>query len=168
MGFVSHCPKQGKHNFGSVAPSLAEKPFTKEGAVLLKDGDRKTVVRLADKGHLPGLGRARLARELFSGRFRPGQSLQIHRIAVEHGMDKESVLRALAELQALGMITLADDFSASVNLPDAKAMQEAFEVRAALEEIAGRAAAATLGGASLLLPPRNSAKGGWPGSESQT
>ena len=51
---------QGKHNFGSVAPSLAEKPFTKEGAVLLKDGDRKTVVRLADKGHLPGLGRALL------------------------------------------------------------------------------------------------------------
>jgi hypothetical protein len=159
---------QGKHNFGSVAPSLAEKPFTKEGAVLLKDGDRKTVVRLADKGHLPGLGRARLARELFSGRFRPGQSLQIDRIAVEHGMDKESVLRAFAEFQALGMITLADDFSASVNLPDAKAMQEAYEVRAALEEIAGRAAAATLGGASLLLPPRNSAKGGWPGSESQT
>ena len=116
---------QGKHNFGSVAPSLAEKPFTKHGAVLLKDGDRKTVVRLADKGHLPGLGRARLARELFSGRFRPGQSLQIDRIAVEHGMDKESVLRAFAELQALGMITLADDFSASVNLPDAKAMQEA-------------------------------------------
>jgi DNA-binding GntR family transcriptional regulator len=136
--------------------------------VLLKDGDRKTVVRLADKGHLAGLGRARLARELFSGRFRPGQSLQIDRIAVEHGMDKESVLRAFAEFQALGMITLADDFSASVNLPDAKAMPEAYEVRAALEEIAGRAAAATLGGASLLLPPRNSAKGGWPGSESQT
>jgi hypothetical protein len=132
--------------------------------VLLKEGDRKTVVRLADKGHLPGLGRARLARELFSGRFRPGQSLQIDRIAVEHGMDKESVLRAFAEFQAPGMITLADDFSASVNLPDAKAMQEAYEVRAALEEIAGRAAAATLGGASLLLPPRNSAKGGWPGS----
>ena len=133
---------------------------------MLKDGDRKTVVRLADKWHLPGLGRARLARELFSGRFGPGQSLQIDRIAVEHGMDKESVLRAFAEFQALGMITLADDFSASVNLPDAKAMQEAYEVRAALEEIAGRAAAATLGGASLLLPPRNSAKGGWPGSES--
>ena len=136
--------------------------------MFLKEGEREVVVSVADKGQLPGLGRTRLARELFSGRFRPGQSLQIDRIAVEHGMDKESVLRAFAEFQALGMITLADDFSASVNLPDAKAMQEAYEVRAALEEIAGRAAAATLGGASLLLPPRNSAKGGWPGSESQT
>jgi serine phosphatase RsbU (regulator of sigma subunit)/AraC-like DNA-binding protein len=114
--------------------------------VLLKDGDREVVVRVADKDHLPGLGRARLARELFSGRFRPGQSLQIDRIAVEHGMDKESVLKVFAEFQALGMITLADDFSASVNPPDPKGMQEAYEVRAALEEIAGRAAAAKLGG----------------------
>jgi len=43
--------------------------------VLLNDGDKKAVVRVGDKGHLAGLGRARLARELFSGRFRPGQSL---------------------------------------------------------------------------------------------
>jgi serine phosphatase RsbU (regulator of sigma subunit) len=114
--------------------------------VLPKDGEREGVVRVANKGQLSGLGRARLARELFSGRFRPGQSLQIDTIAVEHGMDKESVLKAFAEFQALGMITLADDFSASVNLPDPKGMQEAYEVRAALEEIAGRAAAATLGG----------------------
>jgi DNA-binding GntR family transcriptional regulator len=92
----------------------------------------------------------------------------LDKIAVELGMDKESVLKASSEFQALGMITLANDFSASVNPPDLKGMQEAYEVRAALEEIAGRAAAATLGGASLLLPPRNSAKGGWPGSESQT
>jgi len=114
--------------------------------VLLKDGDRKTVVRLADKGYLLGLGRARLARELFSGRFGPGQRLQLDKIAVEFGMDKESVLKALAEFQALGMVTLANDFFASVNPPDPKGMQEAYEVRAALEEIAGRAAAATLGG----------------------
>ncbi|HVI10263.1 MAG TPA: SpoIIE family protein phosphatase [Candidatus Binatia bacterium] len=114
--------------------------------MFLKDGEREVVVRVADKGQLPGLGRARLARELFSGRFRPGQSLQVDRIAVEQGMDKELVLKTLAEFQALGMITLADDFSASVNSPDPKGMQEAYEVRAALEEIAGRAAAATLGG----------------------
>jgi serine phosphatase RsbU (regulator of sigma subunit) len=120
--------------------------------VLPKDREREVVVRVADKGQLPGLGRARLARELFSGRFRLAQSLPIDRIAVEHGMDKESVLKTLAEFQALGMITLADDFSASVNLPDPKGMQEAYELRAALEEIAGRTAAATLGGnvATLL------------------
>ena len=43
---------QGKHNFGSAAPSLAEKPFIKEGAMLINDGDRKAVVRLADKGYV--------------------------------------------------------------------------------------------------------------------
>ena len=114
--------------------------------MLLNDGDRKAVVRLADKEYLPGLGRARLARELFSGRFGPGQRIQLDKIAVELGMNKESVLKALAEFQALGMITVANDFSASVNPPDPKGMQEAYEVRAALEEIAGRAAAATLAG----------------------
>jgi len=119
--------------------------------VFLKDGEREVVVSVADKGQLPGLGRTRLARELFSGRFRPGQPLQIDRIAVEHGIDKESVLRAFAEFQALGIITLADDFSASVSLPDAKAMQESYEVRAALEEIAGRAAAATIGGGIVAI-----------------
>jgi serine phosphatase RsbU (regulator of sigma subunit) len=114
--------------------------------VSLNDRGSEVVVRVGDKDQLPGLSRARLARELFSGRFRPGQLLQIDRIAVEHGMDMESALRAFAEFQALGMITLADNFSATVNPPDPKGMQEAYEVRAALEEIAGRAAAATLGG----------------------
>jgi serine phosphatase RsbU (regulator of sigma subunit) len=114
--------------------------------VFLNDGGREVVVRVDDKGDVPELGRTRLASELFSGRFRPGQSLQVDRIAVEHRMDKESVLKAFAEFQALGMITLANDFSASVNPPDPKRMQEAYEVRAALEEISGRAAAATLGG----------------------
>jgi serine phosphatase RsbU (regulator of sigma subunit)/DNA-binding GntR family transcriptional regulator/AraC-like DNA-binding protein len=111
-----------------------------------KDGDKKAVTRLADKGHLPELGHTRLARVLFSGRFEPGQNVQLDEIAVELGMDKESVLKARAELQALGMITLVNDFSASVNPRDPKGVQEAYEVRAALEEIAGQAAAATLGG----------------------
>ena len=39
-------------------------------------------------------------------------------------MDKESVLKAFAEFQALGMITLANDFSASVNPPDRFALLE--------------------------------------------
>jgi DNA-binding GntR family transcriptional regulator len=122
----------------------------KEGALLLKNGGRKAAVRLADKGHLPGLGRARLVRELFGGRFGSGQSVKLDEIAIELGMDKQPVLKAFAEFQALGMITLANDFSASVNPRDPKGMQEAFEVRAALEEIGGRAAAATVG----VMSPR--------------
>jgi DNA-binding GntR family transcriptional regulator len=137
---------QGKHNFGSAAPSLAEKPLKKEGTVLLKDGDRKAVVRVADKGHRHGLGLTGLAGELFSGRFRPGQCLQLDRIAVELGMDNESVLKACGEFQAIGMITFAEDFSAIVNSPDPKGMRDAYNVRAALEEIGGRAAATALEG----------------------
>src|SRR5258708_38013175 len=44
------------------------------------------------------------------------------------------------------MITFAGDFSAIVNSPDLKAMRDANNVRAALEEIAGRAAAIVLDG----------------------
>lgn len=114
--------------------------------MLLKDGDKKGAVGLADKGHLFGLGRTRLARELFSGRYRPGQSLLVDKIALEHGMDNESVARAFAEFQTLGMITLAADCSAIVTSADSKDMQHAYEVRAALEEIGGHAAATTLEG----------------------
>jgi DNA-binding GntR family transcriptional regulator len=66
-------------------------------------------------------------------------------------MDKESVLKACAEFQALGMITLAEDFSAIVNAPDLKGMRDAYSVRAALEEIGGRAAATALEGNVVVL-----------------
>lgn len=114
--------------------------------VLPNNGDRKVVVGTASNGRLPGWGRTRLARELFTGRYRSGQSLQLEKIAAEYEMDDESVLKAIAEFQALGMITLEDNFSAIVHPPNPKEMKEAYQVRAALEEIAGRTAAAVLKG----------------------
>jgi len=119
--------------------------------VLMNDGDTKTPWGMARNGQLPALGRTRLARELFSGRYQPGQSLQLDRIAEEYGMDNDSILKAFAELQTLGMITLAGNFSAIVRSPNPKEMQEAYEVRAALEEIAGRTAAAFLKGSTADL-----------------
>jgi DNA-binding GntR family transcriptional regulator len=92
--------------------------------VLLNDGDRKTLVSTARNGQPPGLGRTRLARELFSGRYRRGQSLQLGKIAAEYGMDNDSVLKAFAEFQTLGMVTLAGNFSAIVHSPNPKEMQE--------------------------------------------
>jgi DNA-binding GntR family transcriptional regulator len=79
---------------------------------------------MARNGQPPGLGRKRLARELFSGRYRPGQSLQLDKIAAEHAMDNDSVLKAFAEFQTLGMVTLAGNFSAAVHSPNPKEMQE--------------------------------------------
>lgn len=112
--------------------------------MLLNDGDIRPNLREANKGHLSGLGRVRLARHLFSGRFRPGQCLQLDEIAVEFGMNKDSLLKTFGEFQALGMITFAGEFSAIVSLPDPQEMLDAYNVRAAIEEIGGRAAAAAL------------------------
>ena len=119
--------------------------------VLLSDEDNKTLGGVPPKAQTLGFGRTRLARELFNGRYRPGQSLQLDKIAAEHGMDNDSVLRAFAEFQALGLITLASNFSAIVRSPNPKEMQEAYEIRAALEEIGGRAGARALKGNTAAL-----------------
>ena len=93
--------------------------------MLIKDGDRKAVVHVDGRGHLPGLGQARLSRELFSGRFRPAQTVQLLEIALEYELDDETVLKAFAEFESLGMVTLSEGLSA-------------------IEEIAGRTAATVL------------------------
>jgi serine phosphatase RsbU (regulator of sigma subunit) len=55
------------------------------------------------------------------------------------------------EFQSLGLIKLSGKFSAVVHSPDAKEMHEAYEIRAGLEEIAGRTAAETLKGNTVEL-----------------
>src|SRR5258708_21471857 len=109
--------------------------------VLMNGGDTKTPRGMARNGQLPALGRTRLARELFSGRYHPGQSLQLDRIVEEYGVDNDSILKAFAELQTLGLITLAGNFSAIIRSPNPTEMQDAYEVRAALEAISARPAA---------------------------
>ena len=103
-----------------------------------------TITGEACKASPNGKGRARLAKELSSGRYRPEQSVQLREIAEEYKMDEDSVLKVLAEFQTLGMVTLSGERSATIHSPNAKEMQEAFEIRAALEEIAGRTAATNL------------------------
>ena len=109
--------------------------------MLLKDLHSKTVAGATRNSPQLRLARARLARELFSGRYHPGHSLQLDRVAAEHGLNKDSVLKVFMELQSIGLVKLAGKFSAIVQPPNPKEMQEAYEIRAALEEIAGRTAA---------------------------
>jgi serine phosphatase RsbU (regulator of sigma subunit)/DNA-binding GntR family transcriptional regulator len=118
---------------------------------LLKDGEKRAIAGAARKTSLSGCAPTRLARELFGGRYRPGQSLQLEKVGAEHGMDNDAILKAFAELQTLGMVTLAGDFSAIVHSPNPKEMKEAYEVRAAIEEIAGRTAATFLQGNTAEL-----------------
>jgi serine phosphatase RsbU (regulator of sigma subunit) len=99
-----------------------------------RDGDRNRVARL------------QLFRDLSGGRYRPGESLVLDNIATEYQLDGDSVLEAFIDLQALGMVTLSGEHSAIVRSADPKEMYEAYEIRAALEEMGGRAAARALKG----------------------
>jgi DNA-binding GntR family transcriptional regulator/AraC-like DNA-binding protein len=119
--------------------------------MLVKDGDRKAAVGVPGRGRLPGLGEARLARELFSGRFRPSQTLQLREIAAEYELDEETVWKAFAEFQTLGMVTVSEDLSVIVRSPNLAEMQEAYQIRAEIEEIAGRTAATVLKGYTAEL-----------------
>jgi DNA-binding GntR family transcriptional regulator len=97
--------------------------------------------RQADK-----LARVRLAGELFSGRYRIGKSMKLSEFAARYNLDQDSVLKVLRDFQTLGMVTIAGNGSAVFRSPNPKEMQEAYEIRAALEEIAGRSAARELKG----------------------
>ena len=103
-------------------------------------------VRVGQDGHPTGTGRRRLSGDFFAGRYRPGQSVKLSEIARQYGLDRKSVLRTFVEFQSLGMVTLLGDSSAIVRSPEPKEMREAYEIRAALEEIAGRRAATALKG----------------------
>jgi DNA-binding GntR family transcriptional regulator/AraC-like DNA-binding protein len=118
---------------------------------LLNEGLTKMVVGVAETGYMPGLGRGRLARELFRGRFRPRESVQLSEIAAEYQLDHESVLKTFTEFQALGMVTLSGNLSAIVRSPDPQETREAYQIRAAIEEIAGRTAASVLKGYTAEL-----------------
>jgi len=92
------------------------------------------------------LARIRLVRDFVDGRYRKGDQLQVAKIAKEYDFDCSSALSVLADLHALGMVTLAGPTSAFVRSVHPKEMYEAYTIRAALEEIGGRSAEASLKG----------------------
>ncbi len=94
---------------------------------------------------------ARLARDLFGGRYSADQRVDLRAVAAEYDIDLELVLKTFAEFQSLGMVTLSAGLCAVIHSPNPKEMYEAYEIRAALEEIAGRAAAKTLKGNTTRL-----------------
>jgi DNA-binding GntR family transcriptional regulator len=96
--------------------------------------------------HAGKLARIRLVGDLSNGRCRTGESMRLAEIAAQHQLDEDSVLKVFAEFQTLGMVTLSGSVSAIFHSPNPKGTQEAYEIRAALEEIGGRAAARTLKG----------------------
>src|SRR5580700_1758006 len=95
--------------------------------------------------------RARLATHLFNGNCRAGESVKVSEMAARYQLDEDSVLKVLKEFQTLGMVTLSGNASAVFHSPNPKEMQEAYEIRAALEELGGRAAARALKGNTRAL-----------------
>jgi serine phosphatase RsbU (regulator of sigma subunit) len=113
---------------------------------LWNDGKRREFGQVGRGARPSGSGWERLVRDLFEGRYGARQSVELNVIAAEYGLDNKAVLQAFADLQSLGMVSLSGNCSAVVHSPNPKEMQEAYEIRAALEEIAGRTAATALKG----------------------
>ena len=97
------------------------------------------------------LARLRLAGQFLNGHGKPGASVKIAEISAKHQLDEESVLKLLREFQTLGMVTLSGNVSAVFHSPSPKETHDAYEIRAALEEIGGRAAAQALKGNTAAL-----------------
>jgi serine phosphatase RsbU (regulator of sigma subunit) len=95
--------------------------------------------------------RIRLAAELYSGRYSAGQSIYFSEIAERYPADHESIQNIFGEFQTLGIVSLSGKDSAVFLCTDPKDMHEAYEVRAALEEVAGRSAARALKGNASSL-----------------
>ena len=112
--------------------------------ILLNVETRKSVSMVGANGDLSEVGRVRLTRELFCERYRPGQRVRLREIAAKYGLDNDAVLKLFTKFESLGLVTLSGKFSAIVHSPNAKEMHEAYEIRAGLEEIAGRTAAEVL------------------------
>jgi serine phosphatase RsbU (regulator of sigma subunit) len=114
--------------------------------ILLNRETRKSISMVGANGHLNELGRVRLTSDLFCGHYRPGQRVRLSEIAAKYGLDNDAVLKLFTEFQSLGLITLSGTFAAVLHSPNVKEMHEAYEIRAGIEEIAGRTAAAALKG----------------------
>jgi serine phosphatase RsbU (regulator of sigma subunit) len=118
--------------------------------ILLNRETRKSISMVGANGHLNELGRVRLTSDLFCGHYRPGQRVRLSEIAAKYGLDNDAVLKLFTEFQSLGLITLSGNFAAVLHSPNVKEMHEAYEIRAGIEEIAGRTAAALKGNTGEL------------------
>jgi serine phosphatase RsbU (regulator of sigma subunit) len=77
--------------------------------------------------------------------------VKISEIASQYQLDESSVVEILREFQMLGMVSLSGNGSAVFHSPNPKETQEAYEIRAVLEEVGGRAAARILKGNTSAL-----------------
>ena len=116
---------------------------------LSNHGD-ETIEADSVRDEAPGkLARVQLGEDLLNGYRRTCQSVKLSEIAEKYQLDEDAVLSIFAEFQTLGMLSGND--SAVLHSPSQKELLETYEIRAALEEIGGRAAARVLKGNTAAL-----------------
>jgi len=91
----------------------------------------------------------RLLQAILAGRFPPGSRIVETRAARELGTSQAPVREALRDLEALGLVEIANFRGARVRRPSADELLEAFEVRSELETLAARLALPHLTPAAL-------------------
>lgn len=82
-----------------------------------------------------------LEQEILQGRYRRGQSLQQDEVTRRFGVSRTPAREALRKLQAIGLVELVPNKSASVQVPTLDELTEVYAVRAELEAYAASLAA---------------------------
>jgi DNA-binding GntR family transcriptional regulator len=95
--------------------------------------------------------KTRLVEAVFGGQYLTEQQMKLSEIAEQFRLDESSTLRVLQDFQTLGMASLSGTKSVIFHASKPKEMQEAYEIRAALEEVGARAAARVLKGNVKVL-----------------
>src|SRR5258708_9642944 len=93
----------------------------------------------------------RSARQIANTHGRIGEYERLSEIGAKYRVNKEAVSEIVGEFQELGAVARAKNSSAAVPVPRPEEIQEVYEIRAALEEIAGRAASRALKGNTSAL-----------------
>jgi DNA-binding GntR family transcriptional regulator len=87
-----------------------------------------------------------LLERILEGQYVPGERVKETVIAQELGVSQAPVREALRELEILGMVVSEPYRGARVRQVTARELAEIYPIRAAIEEVAGRAAAKALDG----------------------
>nr|BBH93196.1 GntR family transcriptional regulator [Thermogemmatispora argillosa] len=98
-----------------------------------------------------------LLTRILQGEYRPGDRLIELQIAQEFGTSQAPVRESLRELEALGFVESVPYRGARVRAVSQQELAEVYPVRAAIEEVAARAAAARLAGNVAALEAEISA-----------
>jgi DNA-binding GntR family transcriptional regulator len=92
-----------------------------------------------------------LRERIVSGELAPGQTLRQRELAAELGVSREPIKQAMRVLEAEGLIVSPPRRTATVAPIDQKLVQDVYDVRAALDTVVARRAAALEDGARLQL-----------------